>query len=164
MYNYIGFQLIQPPYLLSQTLVGFIFIVYIVGTFSSTWMGMLADRHGERKILQLSIMILFIGVCTTLNVHLWLKILGIATFTFGFFAAHSISSSWVSKLATHNMAQAASLYLFFYYSGGSIIGTVTGTFYTQFDWIGVVILIAVLSILSLLLSFRLGAITKENST
>ncbi|MEH7483975.1 MFS transporter, partial [Neobacillus drentensis] len=42
LYNYIGFQLIVPPYSLSQTLVGFIFIVYIVGTFSSTWMGMLA--------------------------------------------------------------------------------------------------------------------------
>src|SRR5699024_4293237 len=41
VYNYIGFELIQPPYSLSQTFVGFIFIVYLVGTFSSTWMGML---------------------------------------------------------------------------------------------------------------------------
>ncbi|CAH0307569.1 Inner membrane transport protein YnfM [Peribacillus sp. Bi96] len=46
LYNYIGFQLITLPYSLSQTLVGFIFIVYIVGTFSSTWMGMLADQYG----------------------------------------------------------------------------------------------------------------------
>ncbi|MCB6704857.1 hypothetical protein LI092_10200, partial [Streptococcus parasanguinis] len=55
LYNYIGFQLISPPYSLSQTVVGFIFIVYLVGTFSSAWMGMLADRHGRRKILQLSL-------------------------------------------------------------------------------------------------------------
>ena len=48
LYNYIGFELIAPPYSLSQTVVGFIFIVYIVGTFSSTWMGMLADQYGKK--------------------------------------------------------------------------------------------------------------------
>lgn len=49
LYNYIGFELIAPPYSLSQTVVGFIFIVYIVGTFSSTWMGMLADQYGKKE-------------------------------------------------------------------------------------------------------------------
>lgn len=65
LYNYIGFQLISPPYSLSQTLVGFIFIVHIVGTFSSTWMRMLADQYGKSRMLQLSIIILMLGVCIT---------------------------------------------------------------------------------------------------
>ncbi|WEG14689.1 MFS transporter [Pullulanibacillus sp. KACC 23026] len=161
LYNYIGFQLIKPPYSLSQTLVGFIFIVYLVGTFSSTWMGMLADQHGKRRILQLSLIILLAGVCITLSPNLWLKIIGIAIFTYGFFAGHSIASGWVGKLATHDKAQAASLYLFFYYAGSSIGGTASGAFYSNFGWFGVVAMIAVLSILSILVSFLLGRLTKE---
>lgn len=161
LYNYIGFELIKPPYSLSQTLIGFIFVVYIVGTFSSTWMGMLADQYGKRKILQLSIIILLIGVCITLNLNIWLKIFGLAIFTFGFFAGHSIASSWVGELAANNRAQAASLYLFSYYSGGSVMGTATGVFYDHFDWLGVVAMIAVLSLISLLFLNRLGTVTKE---
>ncbi|MCM3568648.1 MFS transporter [Neobacillus mesonae] len=161
LYNYIGFQLLKPPYSLSQTLVGFIFIVYIVGTFSSTWMGMLSDQHGKRKVLQLSLMILLVGACITLNTNLWFKILGIAIFTYGFFAAHSIASGWVGKIATHDKAQASSLYLFFYYAGSSIGGTVSGTFYSQYGWYGVVSMIVVLAIISIVVSIRLGAITNK---
>lgn len=161
LYNYIGFQLIAPPYSLSQTIVGFIFIVYIVGTFSSTWMGMLADQHGRRKILQLSLLILLIGACITLNTNLWLKIIGIAVFTFGFFAGHSIASGWVGKLSTHDKAQASSLYLFFYYLGSSIGGTVGGMFYSDFGWIGVIVMIIVFTIIAIGLSVRLGTIAKR---
>ncbi|KHD86596.1 MFS transporter [Heyndrickxia ginsengihumi] len=161
LYNYIGFQLIAPPYSLSQTLVGFIFIVYIVGTFSSTWMGMLADQHGRRKILQVSLFILLIGACITLNTNLWIKIIGIAIFTYGFFAGHSIASGWIGQLATHDKAQASSLYLFFYYVGSSIGGTTGGAFYSGYGWFGVVAMIVVLTIIGILLSIRLGFVAKK---
>lgn len=163
LYNYIGFQLIKPPYSLSQTLVGFIFIVYIVGTFSSTWMGMMADQYGKKKILQLSLLILLIGVCITLSTNIWIKILGIAIFTYGFFAGHSIASGWVGKVATHDIAQASSLYLFFYYAGSSIGGTVSGIFYSNFGWFGVVAMIGVLTVISIVVSIRLGMVSARNS-
>ncbi|MBS4172784.1 MFS transporter [Bacillus sp. FJAT-49736] len=161
LYNYIGFQLITPPYSLSQTLVGFIFVVYLVGTFSSTWMGMLADKHGRRKILQVSLAILLLGACITLNNNLWFKILGISIFTFGFFAGHSIASGWVGKLATHDKAQASALYLFFYYTGSSIGGTAGGTFYSSYGWVGVVGMIVIFSLLAVVLSIRLAIIAKK---
>lgn len=161
LYNYIGFQLIAPPYNLSQTIVGFIFIVYIVGTFSSAWMGMLADRYGRRNILQISLLIFLVGAVITLSPNLWIKIIGISIFTFGFFAGHSIASGWVGKLSTHAKAQASSLYLFFYYVGSSIAGTVSGSFYSDFGWIGVVGMILVFSILAILLSIRLASISKN---
>lgn len=161
LYNYIGFELMKPPYSLSQTLVGFIFIVYIMGTFSSTWMGMLADQYGKKKILQLSLLILLIGVTITLSPNLWLMILGIAIFTYGFFGAHSIASGWVGNMATHDKAQASSLYLFFYYTGSSVGGTVSGTFYSHFGWPGVVSMIIVLAALSIAISIRLGMIASR---
>ncbi|GAA4723240.1 MFS transporter [Brevibacillus fulvus] len=156
LYNYIGFQLIAPPYELSQTLVGWIFILYLVGTFSSSWMGRLADRYGRHHILWAGIIIFAVGACITLHGNLWLKIVGIAIFTFGFFGSHSIASSWVGLLASHDKAQASSLYLFFYYMGSSIGGTAGGLFWSMFGWAGVVGMILFLLCLAFLLSLRLA--------
>ena len=86
-------------------------------------MGRLADKHGKQKILFSALFIMLVGVLITLSISLILKIVGIAMLTFGFFGGHSIASSWVGRLATHDKAQASSLYLFFYYVGSSVGGT-----------------------------------------
>ncbi|MFB4213246.1 MFS transporter [Shouchella sp. JSM 1781072] len=161
LYNYIGFVLMDPPYYLSQTLVGFIFVVYLVGTFSSTWMGMLSDKYGKGRILKLSISILFIGGALTLHPNLWLIVLGIAIFTFGFFGAHSICSSWVSNYGNENNTQATSIYLFAYYFGGSVVGTLSGTLFYAVGWSGIVAMIAALAVLSFLSAFRVTIIKKH---
>jgi len=158
LYNYIGFKLMAPPYNLSATIVGWIFVIYLVGTFSSAWFGSLADKYGRQKMLLLSIAIMFVGAILTLNGLLTLKILGITVFTFGFFAAHSIASGWVSKRATHDKAQASSLYLFFYYFGSSVGGTVGGVFWMHYGWVGVIAMIAVFLVVACLLSFLLKVI------
>ncbi len=161
LYNYIGFKLMAPPFNLSATIVGWIFIIYLVGTFSSAWFGSLADRYGRQKMLLLSIAIMLIGAILTLNGLLSLKIIGITIFTFGFFAAHSIASGWVSKRATHDKAQASSLYLFFYYFGSSVGGTVGGVFWMHFGWIGVITMITVFLAVACLLSLLLKGIIKK---
>ena len=161
LFNYIGYQLLAPPYSLSQTIVGWIFVVYIVGTFSSTWMGRLADIHGRRQILWIGLLIMASGAGLTLTTPLALKILGIAIFTFGFFGSHSIASSWVGQRAIHDQAQASSLYLFFYYAGSSIGGTVGGTLWSAFGWGGVISIILGFLLLALLLSIRLSSISPD---
>lgn len=138
LYNYIGFKLIEPPYNLSTALVGWIFIVYLVGTFSSAWFGSLSDRFGRQRVLFIGIAIMLTGALLTAPVSLWVKLIGITVFTFGFFGAHSIASGWVSKRAKQDKAQASSLYLFSYYFGSSIGGTLGGFFWTTYGWNGVV--------------------------
>jgi YNFM family putative membrane transporter len=150
LYNYISFKLLGPPYSLSTTIVGWIFIIYLVGTFSSAWLGSLADRYGRQKMLLVGIGIMYVGALVTLNISLVIKVIGITVFTFGFFGAHSIASGWVSKRAQHDKAQASSLYLFFYYFGSSIGGTAGGVFWSKFGWNGVIGLISF---------FLLGAVT-----
>lgn len=158
LFNYIGYQLIAPPYSLSQALVGWIFVIYIVGTFSSTWMGRLADLHGRRKVLWIGLLIMALGAGGTLHSLIFFKILGIAVFTFGFFGSHSIASSWVTLRASHDKAQASSLYLFSYYFGSSIGGTLGGTFWSHLGWAGVISMIFVFLLLALFLSLRLNSI------
>ena len=155
LYNYIGFKLMAPPYNLSATIVGWIFVIYLVGTFSSAWFGSLADRFGRQKMLIIAIAVMLAGALITLQSLLLLKIVGITVFTFGFFAAHSIASGWVSKRATHDKAQASSLYLFFYYFGSSVGGTAGGVFWMHFGWIGVIAMITVFLVIACVLTFVL---------
>ncbi|VDG97687.1 Inner membrane transport protein ynfM [Lysinibacillus sphaericus] len=161
LYNYIGFKLLAPPYSLSTTIVGWIFIVYLVGTVSSTWFGKLANEYGRRNILLIGTVLMLTGALITLNVSLILKIVGIVVFTFGFFGSHSIASGWVSHRAKHDKAQASSLYLFFYYFGSSVGGTAGGFFWSHFGWIGVIGLITFFLLLAIVL-IRLLSLKRKN--
>lgn len=149
VYNFVGIPLMGPPYYLSQTLIGFIFIIYLVGTFSSTWMGKLADQYSRRGVLLIGIAIMLMGALLTLLDPLLLKIMGLALFTFGFFGAHSIASSWVGSLADKSeKAQASALYLLFYYAGSSIVGASGGLFLMKFGWGGVISAVSILILLA----------------
>lgn len=154
-YNYIGSSLMAAPYYLSQTLVGCIFIVYLVGTFSSTYMGRLGDRIGSGKTLCAAIGIMAAGCLISLHGNLYIKIIGVAILTFGFFGSHSVASSWVGKCADSHKAQASSLYLLFYYLGASVLGTLGGNFLTWYGWNGVVFLIGVSLVCGLCLALLL---------
>jgi YNFM family putative membrane transporter len=152
LYNYIGYSLMASPYNLSQTVVGCIFVVYLIGTFSSTYMGKLADNYGSSRVLCLSIGIMLLGCLITIHGNLYIKIIGVATLTFGFFGGHSVASNWVGKCALFDKAQASSLYLLFYYLGASMIGTMGGQFLSWYGWGGVVFLISFALLIALLLS------------
>lgn len=158
MYNYIAFLLVAPPYRFSVGAIGWIFLIYLVGTFSSTWMGRLADRLGRRRVLWVGITILLAGAFVTLPAPAVVKLLGLAILTFGFFAGHSIASSWVGRRATHDKAQASSLYLFAYYLGSSVGGFAGGFFWARFGWPGVVGMVAALALAALALSALLTTI------
>jgi YNFM family putative membrane transporter len=142
MYNYLGFQLLAPPYRVPQVLVGWIFLTYLVGTFSSAWMGQLADRTGHRRGLLASVGIMLAGALVTAAQPLLLKVLGLAVFTFGFFGGHSIASAWVARFAGADKAHASSLYLLFYYAGASIGGWAGGVFWVHLGWSGLVGMLA----------------------
>ncbi len=141
LYNYIGFRLIEPPYSLSQSLISLIFLVYFLGSLSSAMMGRLMQRFGRRPIIRGTIAAMALGTLLTLPESLPCMVLGVAIFTCGFFGAHSIASAWVSRRAVTYRAQASSLYLFSYYLGSSISGTLGGFFWVSFDWPGVAAMI-----------------------
>lgn len=149
IYNYIGFELIAPPYLLDRRLVSFVFLIYLTGTFSSTFLSSMSARHRRSHIIIPSMLIMILGTVMTLSGILVVTVLGISLFTFGFFGCHPINSAWVAGIAKSSKAQASSLYLFFYYAGASVGGTVSGIFYQSFGWIGIVIAISSFVIASL---------------
>jgi len=157
-YNYTGFRLAAPPFSLSQTTIGFVFVLYLAGAVSSTVMGDLAGRYGRRRMLWIAIAIELVGVAATLPDHLVTVILGIGLMTWGFFGAHSIASSWVGLRTQTGRAQASALYLFFYYLGSSVVGSAGGLFFSRFGWPGVAGLLGVLTVGALIIALRLSKI------
>lgn len=146
LFNYIGYLLMAEPYHLSQSAVGWIFLVYITGIFSSTWMGRQADQYGKPRVLLLGVTLMLFGGWVTLFPNLISIIIGSAMLTFGFFGSHAVASSWVGQKAVSGRAQASSLYLLFYYAGSSIAGATGGILWSFAGWPGVIALISTLLI------------------
>ncbi len=137
LFNYIAFRLVEPPYRLSQSAVGLIYLVYVFGVASSPWAGHLAGKRGSRAVLWVMVVIMLGGVVITLGHPLWVALVGFSVISFGFFGAHTVASAWIGRRAGTGKALAASLYLFFYYAGASILGTATGKAWTDAGWSGV---------------------------
>lgn len=156
IYNYIGFRLAAPPFSLSQTAIGFIFVLYLVGTVVSPMAGELAGRFGRRKVIGFAIALMPLGVLVTLPDNLPLTVLGVALVTAGFFGGHSIASSWVGLRAEKARAQASALYLFFYYLGSSIAGSLGGVAFAHGGWRGVALFVGALVALAFFVALRLS--------
>jgi YNFM family putative membrane transporter len=154
LYNYIGFRLLAAPYNLSHYQVSLIFLVYLLGSFSSGVIGSLIHRFGRPFMIRLTLFVMLAGTLITLSGSLPAIVAGVGVFTCGFFSVHAIASSWVGRRARTAKAQASSLYLFSYYLGSSISGTVGGMFWLNYGWNGVVALITLL----LLAAFGVAAL------
>jgi YNFM family putative membrane transporter len=156
LFNYIGYRLLAEPYHMSQALVGLLSVVYLSGIYSSAQIGALADKLGRRKVFWATIVLMFSGLLMTLFTPLLLVIAGMLVFTFGFFGAHSVASSWIGRRATKAKGQASSLYLFSYYAGSSVAGTAGGVFWHQAGWNGIGLFISSLLVVALLVALHLS--------
>ncbi|MDR0247074.1 MAG: MFS transporter, partial [Burkholderiales bacterium] len=142
VYNYLAFRLALSPFSLSTGQIGSVFLLYIIGMFSSTWVGRLADRFGLSRVLWVVVTLMLGGVLLTLVETLWVVIVGVAVLTFGFFSSHAVASSWVGRRAKTARGLASALYLWAYYLGSSIIGTLSGTLWGVGGWHAIVACLA----------------------
>lgn len=155
LFNYIGYPLRKAPYNLSQTILGFIFVVNLIGSWGSVLFGKLADRYPRPYVVTGAVFLLLSGALLTLHSSLFLKISGLVIFAFGFFAGHTIACGWVGLTASNqSKAQAASLYLLFYYTGSSLVGWSGGIFWTLWGWPGVVGLVCTLMGIAMWMAFQ----------
>jgi MFS transporter, YNFM family, putative membrane transport protein len=163
LFNYIGYRLLAEPYHLSQSLVGLFSVVYLSGIYSSAKIGALADKLGRRKVLWSVIVLMLAGVALTMFTPLPVVIVGVLMFTFGFFGAHSVASSWIGRRALKAKGQASSLYLFSYYAGSSVAGTAGGMFWHYAGWNGIGLFIGVLLLIALAVALRLARLEPLSS-
>jgi len=155
LFNYIGYRLLDAPWHLSQAVVGLLSVVYLTGSWSSPKAGALTSRLGRGPVMLGATAIMLLGLLVTAFNSLWLILPGMMLFTAGFFAAHAVASGWIGPRARRARGQASSLYLFSYYVGSSVAGTLGGLFWHNFGWSGITLFISVMLILALLVAWRL---------
>ncbi|MGF6395490.1 MFS transporter [Pseudomonas plecoglossicida] len=163
LFNYIGYRLLAGPYHMNQALVGLLSVVYLSGIYSSAQVGALADKLGRRKVFWASIVVMAGGLLMTLATPLVLVIFGMLVFTFGFFGAHSVASSWIGRRALKAKGQASSLYLFCYYAGSSVAGTAGGVFWHHWGWNGIGLFIGSLLAVALLVALHLSRLEPKKA-
>ncbi|MCE0492140.1 MFS transporter [Pantoea sp. Mb-10] len=155
LFNYIGYRLLAAPWSLSQALVGLLSVVYLTGSWSSPRAGALTGRWGRGPVLLSATAVMLCGLLLTAFTSLWIILPGMMLFTAGFFAAHSVASGWIGPRARRAKGQASSLYLFSYYAGSSVAGTLGGVFWHRYGWSGVTVFIGLLLVMALLVGWHL---------
>ena len=158
VYNALGFRLTSEPFDLGLGAAGLVFLVYPVGTIGSMVAGRLADRFSRRGVVPVGCLVAVVGMLLTLPGSLAVVVVGLAVMTAGFFGVHGVASGWVPTRAHAGgvaSGQAASLYLFAYYLGSSVFGSLTGHAWSVGGWPGVVVLATALFLVSWLLALWL---------
>lgn len=155
LFNYIAFYLSEAPFSLSSSFIGLLFLVYLLGIWSSNAAGKKVSQSGARLVLVVSIAIMLLGALLSLISYLPVIILGLGLFTAGFFAAHSVTSGLIGQKAKKAHAQASALYLSFYYLGSSVLGYAIGWVWQQGGWLTVIICLSAILVFALMQTRKL---------
>lgn len=161
-YNYMGFHLIAPPFSLPTTLVSFLFVVYLAGTWAARVAGATSMRWGRGHTLATTVVMMAGGATLTLSGQLWLVFLGLLFVTMGFFGGHAVASAWIGQRASVGRAQASALYTLFYYAGSSLIGWTTGLFYESGGWTAAALSVAgLVAVVGLVVWLLIGVVCRH---
>lgn len=160
-YNYLGFRLAAPPFSLPLAAQGLVFLPYLFGIFSSAWAGGLADRFGRRRVLWIMVGVMGTGFALSLSHSSLVLGLGVILVTFGFFAAHSVTSSWVGRRAKDHRALASAIYLTGYYLGASVLGSATGLIWQWGAWYGLMAVLGAVLLLCMLIALKLRGLVPQ---
>lgn len=158
-WNVLGFRLEAEPYLLSIGAVGLLYLIYPVAGSVGALAGRAADRYSLRAIMPFGSLVALIGIGLLIARPLIVIIAGMAVLATGFFIMHSLASSWVAVRAKASVgvpAQAASIYMLFYYGGSSINGNLAPAAWELGSWTGVTLLIGTMMIAAFVIAVLLG--------
>ncbi len=151
--NFIAYVLRTFPYNFSQSTIGLIFLAQIFGSFSSALSSKAVNRFGTVHVIAANLLIMLAGIIITGIPAAICKIAGLCAINFAIFGAHACLTSLCSQICPQQKAAATALYMFCYYCGASVIGSLGGVFFQDFGWDGIIAMIAVLCLLSLLALF-----------
>ncbi|SFB86646.1 MFS transporter [Streptomyces aidingensis] len=140
VYTAIAFRLAEEPFGLSPGIVGSVFVIFLVGTGSSSLTGPLVDRLGRRGALYAAMGAVGAGLLLSLWDSLPAVLLGLVLITGGFFSGHAVASASVGRAADTGRAQAAALYQVGYYTGASAGGLLGALSFHWSGWAGTVAL------------------------
>jgi MFS family permease len=153
-FTYVSFYLAAPPFNLSASWLGAIFVVYVLGALLTPWTGWAVARFGRRRFTVRVIAIWVIGIVLTLAPSLPLIIAGLAISSTCGLICQAISTGYVTVTAKAGRSSAVGLYVTSFYVGGSFGAPLGGLAWHLGGWPACVALVAVmLAIMSAIVIF-----------
>jgi YNFM family putative membrane transporter len=152
VFNYLPFYLSGPPFRASTQVITLTYLSYLVGAFTGPVAGNMSNRIGNGATMALGSAVFAAAILATLIPSLPIVAASLAGVCAGFFAIHSSAAGSLNLKLSYGRGRANSLYVLFYYLGGSIGITASGQAYHFAGWRGV----AGMGILMLALPFATG--------
>ena len=153
-FTYISFYLALPPYDLSPTALGLIFVVYLAGASLSPWTGWAVARFGRRRFVIRVLAVWAVGISLTLLSPLPVIILGLAMCAACGLLCQSVSTGYVAITAKAGRSSAVGLYVTAFYVGGSSGSALGGALWSYGQWTAcVAMVIAMLIVMTLVVTF-----------
>jgi len=140
-FTYVSFHLAAPPFALSPSGLGAIFIVYLTGVVTTLFTGRGVARFGRRGLVLGLIVLWAGGLALTLAPSLPAIILGLALCAGCGFVCQAVATGFVAIRAKEGRSSAVGLYVTFYYVGGSLGGVLPGVVWRSAGWPGCVALV-----------------------
>jgi YNFM family putative membrane transporter len=153
-FTYVNFYLAAPPFRLSATALGLIFVVYLGGSAIAPLTGRAVARFGRRPVVLAAIGLWIGGMLLTLVPWLPAIVAGLAISATCGFLCSSVSTSFVALAAERGHSSAVGLYVTWYYVGGSIGGALPGLIWNRTGWAGCVAMVVAMLVLMAAMVWR----------
>lgn len=157
VFTYLPYYLTSAPFLLSPAVVSLLYLVYLAGVIVSPLAGRLSRHIPRRTIIACGLLIAMLGVAGTVMPSILLIIASLLVLCTGMFTAQAVAPAFVNATARQNKGGAGSLYLMFYYVGGTLGAVLPGFAWQAFGWGGVVSVCLLALLLALLADWLLCA-------
>lgn len=144
VFNYLPFHLAGPPFLLSTRLITMLYLSYLVGVAIGPLAGRLGNRLGNGVAMALGGGVFAASVLLTLTPHIAAVATSLAGVCAGFFIVHTAAVGALNRKLATSRGRGNSLYVLFYYLGGTAGITASGQAYGRTGWGGVVVLVVFL--------------------
>jgi predicted MFS family arabinose efflux permease len=153
-FTYISFYLAAPPYNLSATALGLLFVVYLAGASLSPWTGWAVARFGRRRFVIRVLAVWAVGVALTLLPWLPVIIVGLAVCAACGLLCQAVSTGYVAITAKVGRSSAVGLYVTSFYMGGSCGAALGGLVWSYGQWPACVAMVFVmLAIMTFVVTF-----------
>ena len=134
VFTYVSFHLAGPPYFFSSTLLGAIFVCYLVGTVVSPMTGWAIAELGRRRLLLVIMAVWVLGVLLTLAPPVAIIVLGLTLCAACGMLVQTISTGYVAAIAKEGRSSAVGLYVTAFYVGGSMGAFLPGLAWERGGW------------------------------
>ena len=138
VFNYLPFYLAGPIFNAPTRTITLMYMVYLIGIVIGPLAGQLSNRFGNGRTMAAGAILFGLSLSTTLYPALLAVIVGLAGICAGFFTIHAAAAGWLNRNLVSSRGRANSLYVLFYYAGGTCGITLSGSAYEMFSWAGVV--------------------------